>query len=81
MQEKIILFASPVFFVLLATEFIVALRRQRHTYRINDAISSISLGIMSQISAVFLKVFVIGLYAWVARHFALFQLSADSVWV
>jgi len=81
MQENIILFASPVFFVLLATEFIVALRRQRHTYRINDAISSISLGIMSQISAVFLKVFVIGIYAWIARHFALFQLSADSVWV
>ena len=81
MQEKIILFASPVFFILIATEFIVAWRRQRHTYRINDAINSISLGIMSQISGVFLKVFVIGIYAWVARHFALFQLSAESIWV
>ncbi|MDY7539262.1 sterol desaturase family protein [Undibacterium sp. 5I1] len=81
MQEKIITFASPVFFLLIAIEFIVARRRQRHLYRINDAINSLSLGVMSQIIGVFLKVLAIGIYAWVAQHFALFDLSDNSVWV
>lgn len=81
MQAKIILFASPVFFVLIAIEFLVAWRRQRHAYRLNDAINSISLGVMSQISAALFKVLSIGIYAWALRHYALFQLSADSLWV
>ncbi|MCU6432189.1 sterol desaturase family protein [Undibacterium sp. Jales W-56] len=81
MQEKIITFASPVFFLLIAIEFIVARRRQRHLYRINDAINSLSLGVMSQVTGVFLKVLAVGIYAWVAQHFAIFNLSGDSWWV
>ncbi|MFZ6750788.1 sterol desaturase family protein [Undibacterium sp. Ren11W] len=81
MQEKIILFASPVFFLLIACEFILAQRRQRHLYRINDAINSLSLGVMSQISGVFLKFLSVGIYAWVYQHSALFALSEESIWV
>jgi alkylglycerol monooxygenase len=81
MQEKIILFASPVFFLLIACEFILAQRRQQHLYRINDAINSLSLGVISQISGVFLKFLSVGIYAWVYQHSALFDLSEDSVWV
>lgn len=81
MQEKIIIFASPVFFLLIACEFILAQRRQRHLYRINDAINSLSLGVMSQISGVFLKFLSVGIYAWVFQHSALFNLSEESVWV
>lgn len=81
MQEKIITFASPVFFLLIAIEFIVARRRQRHLYRINDAINSLSLGVMSQIIGVFLKVLAVGVYAWVAQRCAIFHLSGDDWWV
>ena len=81
MQATIILFASPVFFALITVEMIVAWRRQRHTYRLNDAINSLSLGVMSQISAVFFKVLSIGIYAWVLKHFALLTLPSDAWWV
>ncbi|WP_295747679.1 sterol desaturase family protein [Undibacterium sp.] len=81
MQEKIIIFASPVFFLLIACEFILAQRRQQHLYRINDAINSLSLGVISQIAGVFLKFVSVGMYAWVYQHSALFDLSEDSVWV
>ena len=81
MHEKIITFASPVFFLLIAIEFFVARKRQRHLYRINDSLNSLSLGVMSQIIGAFSKLFSIAVYAWVLQHFSLFSLSADSVWV
>ncbi|WP_394778100.1 hypothetical protein [Undibacterium sp.] len=81
MQEKIITFASPVFFLFIAIEFIVGLRRGRNTYRINDMLNSLSLGVMSQIVGVFMKILAIGIYAWVFAHFSLFKLPADSIWV
>ena len=81
MHEKIILFASPVFFLLIIIELIAAKRRQRYIYRFNDAINSISLGIMSQITAVFHNAYIIGIYAWVAHYFSFFQLPADAIWV
>ena len=81
MHEKIITYASPVFFLLIAIELIVGLRRGRNTYLLNDALNSLSLGVMSQIIGVFLKILAIGVYAWVFQHFALFKLPADSIWV
>lgn len=81
MHEKIITFASPVFFLLIAIEFLVARKRQKHLYRINDAISSLSLGVMSQITGVFLKLLSVGVYAWVFTNFAALTLNPASVWV
>ncbi|MFZ6721577.1 sterol desaturase family protein [Undibacterium sp. Ji49W] len=81
MHEKIITFASPVFFLLIAIEFLVARKRQKHLYRINDAISSLSLGVMSQITGVFLKLLSVGGYAWVFTNFAALTLDPASVGV
>ena len=83
MQEEYIAIASTVFFFLIALEFLVARHRKRHEYRINDGINSLSLGVMSQISGVFLKFLSVGVYAWVFSHAAIFDLSEDSllVWV
>lgn len=83
MHEKIITFASPIFFILIALEYIVARRRQRHLYHLNDSLNSLSLGVMSQIIGAFSKLFSIGVYSWVLTHFSLFLLPADSilVWV
>jgi len=81
MQEKVITLATPVFFLLIVIELLVGLRRGRHTYRLSDAINSISLGVLSQVSGVFMQVLRIGIYAWLASHLALFKLPADSLWV
>ncbi|HEV2609678.1 MAG TPA: sterol desaturase family protein [Noviherbaspirillum sp.] len=81
MQEKVITLATPVFFLLIFIELAVGLLRHRNTYRLNDAINSISLGVLSQISGVFMRLLRIGIYAWLLEHVALFRLPADSLWV
>jgi alkylglycerol monooxygenase len=81
MQEKVITLATPVFFLLIFIELAVGLRRGRNTYRLNDAINSISLGVLSQVTGVFMQLLRIGIYAWLASHIALFRLPADSLWV
>lgn len=81
MQEKIITLASPIFFVLIALEFWLARKRQKHLYRINDAINSLSLGVISQITGVFLKIVPLGIYAWIVEHGALWSLPKDQWWV
>ncbi|MDM7942804.1 MAG: lysoplasmalogenase family protein [Hydrogenophaga sp.] len=60
--SQIIVLATPVFFALIAIEYAVGLKRRRNTYRLDDAISSIGLGMLSQISAVFTRLLRLGIY-------------------
>ena len=80
-QELIITWATPVFFALIALELLVARLRGRTAYRANDAVSSIGLGVISQVVGVFGKLLSIGIYAWVAAHLALVTLPAGNVLV
>ncbi|RDS82115.1 sterol desaturase family protein [Dyella monticola] len=79
--ERIMAWAIPGFFVLIGIELWVARWRGRDVYAINDAINSLSLGVVSQIVGVFTKLFTIGIYAWCAAHWALWNLPANSLWV
>ena len=81
MQEKVITLATPIFFLLIFIEYLVGVLRRRNTYRLNDAINSLSLGVLSQVSGVFMQLVRIGIYAWMVEHVALFTLSRDSIWV
>lgn len=81
MQENVITLATPVFFLLIFAELLIGHLRQRTTYRTNDTINNISLGVLSQISGAFLKLFLVGIYAWTVTHAALFKLPHDSLWV
>lgn len=81
LAERIMLFAVPGFFVLMAIELLAARLMRRRVYRLNDAIASIGLGLLSQVVGVFAKVLTIGLYAWLLPRVALFDLPADSPWV
>lgn len=81
MQEKVITLATPIFFLLIFIEYLVGVLRRRNTYRLNDAISSLSLGVLSQVSGVFMQLVRIGIYAWMVEHVALFTLARDSIWV
>ena len=70
--SQIIVLATPVFLLLIAIEFAWGYAKGRNTYRLSDAIYSISLGVLSQISAVFTRLLRIGIYsaiyAWVALY-------------
>jgi len=79
--ETIITWATPVFFVLIGIELLIARWRGRAAYRTADTINSIGLGVISQLVGVFSKLLTFGIYAWVAAHLALFRLPADNLLV
>ena len=76
--SQIIVFATPVFLLLIAIEFAIAHRRQRGPYRLADAVSSISLGMLSQTSAVFTRLLRVGIYTALFEHVALWR--SDAFW-
>lgn len=83
MQETVITLATPIFFLLIFIEWLTGRLRGRDTYRVNDAVNSIGLGIISQVIGVFAKLLLIGIYALTVQHAALFALPADNplVWL
>ena len=78
---QIIVLATPVFLLLIGIEFLIGRRRGRNTYRLNDALNSIGLGIMSQLVEVFTTLLKVGIYTVVYQHASLTQLPVDAAWV
>ena len=76
-----IIFAVPVFLLMMAAEYAIARHRGLPLYRPADTVASLSLGIVSQLVGVFTKVATLGIYTLVYSHAALWQLPADSPWV
>jgi sterol desaturase/sphingolipid hydroxylase (fatty acid hydroxylase superfamily) len=69
---KAIAYATPVFFALIALEYAIARARgQASVYRLNDAINSLSLGVMSQVTGLFVKLLTFGIYALAYEYMAL----------
>ncbi len=80
MQEQVITIASPIFIALIIVELLVGYKRGRSTYQFGDTLNSMGLGMLSQVTSAFLTIFLIGIYAWVHNHFALFDLP-NAWWV
>ena len=78
---QVIVLATPVFLGLIGIEWAVGRRRGRDTYRLHDALSSIGLGMLSQLAGLFTKALTLGIYALVFEHVALARLDAGSPWV
>jgi sterol desaturase/sphingolipid hydroxylase (fatty acid hydroxylase superfamily) len=66
----VILFSIPFFFLLMGAELAYAARTRRRLFRLNDSISDLSCGVLSQISGVFSKLLSVGVYVWAWRHLA-----------
>ncbi len=76
-MSKVIVFATPVFLLMIAFELLWSRRQSSRTagqtpYRLNDAINSISLGMLSQLTGVLSKLFSIGIYVLVFNALALY---------
>jgi alkylglycerol monooxygenase len=78
---RTIALATPVFFALIALEWAIGRARGRSNYRLNDAVNSLSLGVISQVVGLFTKLLVVGIYAAVYSVAALWDLPADQWWV
>jgi sterol desaturase/sphingolipid hydroxylase (fatty acid hydroxylase superfamily)/uncharacterized membrane protein YhhN len=76
--SQIIVLATPVFLLLIALEYAWGVAKGRNTYRLSDAVNSIGLGMLSQISAVLTRTLRIGIYVAVFEHVALWR--NDAFW-
>ena len=78
---QIIVAATPVFLALIALEYQVGVARVRNTYRLNDALASMGLGMLGQLANMFTITLNIGIYVWVFANLAPRPLDAGSPWV
>lgn len=77
---NIILFAIPIFFLLIAAELIAEKVRKTDYYRLNDAITSLSIGVLSRIMGVMKNLAPFTVYILLYEHFSLFELT-QTLWV
>ena len=65
--SQVIVLAIPVFLLMMLGEFALARRRGMVVYRFSDAVNSLSLGSLSQLSGLFTKLLAVGIYTAVYR--------------
>jgi alkylglycerol monooxygenase len=76
-----IVYAIPVFMVTILVEAWIAHRRGLAVYDIPDALTSLHLGVVSQVTGLLSKLAGVGLYVLIYENFRLIDLSADSLLV
>lgn len=77
---NLILFAIPFFFLLIALELVWDWHKKTNYYRVNDAITSLSLGIVSRVIAIARKFIPFTLYYLMFDHISVVKLS-EELWV
>jgi len=74
----VILFAIPLFVLLIAIEILVDKRKKTGHYRANDAIASLSMGVLSRVMAIGHQLIPLTFYVLVFNRTELFTLGMDS---
>ena len=69
---NIILMAVPGFFILIAIEMLINHLKGTHYYRLNDAINSLSMGMLSRVTGAMYALIPFSLYAYSYQSYALF---------
>lgn len=77
-QINPIVLSIPVYFILIAIEWIIDLLFKNERYRVNDALSNIGCGITEQVSGIFLKVFFIACYTYLFENFRFFEVPVNA---
>ncbi len=71
----------PLFFLLIALEVLWSQRTGARVFRLNDALSDIGCGIMSQMAGIFDKAITLGVFIWIAANASVQQwLPAVPAW-
>jgi alkylglycerol monooxygenase len=81
MYEKVMLWATPAFIVLMLLECLVARLRRVSEYRLADAVTSVGLGALSTYVGVFARLLTFGVYVLVYHEARLTTLDAGVWWV
>jgi sterol desaturase/sphingolipid hydroxylase (fatty acid hydroxylase superfamily) len=78
---QVIVLATPIFLLAIGIEWWIGRRRGRDTYRLADALASLNLGVLSQVTGVFGTLLSVAVYGAAFEHLALTRLPVDSIWV
>lgn len=76
-----IILSIPIFFILIGIEVGYDYFKNKNIYRLSDAITNISCGIVEQLTGVFAKVFTVAAYHFVFIHFAIFEFQPTWYWI
>ncbi|OED44463.1 hypothetical protein ACH42_07395 [Endozoicomonas sp. (ex Bugula neritina AB1)] len=71
-------YAIPIFFILIIIEVVITVLRKKDYYRLNDAINSLSTGMLMVTSGQVIKV---SMYAILYQYLALLSLPSSEIWV
>ncbi len=74
MDVNPVILSIPIFLVLIGAEVLYDRIKNRHMYRLNDAVTNISCGIVEQVTGLFAKVFTVAAYHVIFVNFALFEI-------
>jgi len=74
-----ILYAIPVFILTMLLELLVAWRRGVKAYDLADSITSLQLGVLSQVSGLFMKLLALGIYTAVYLKIAPFHWPSNRI--
>ena len=79
---KLILYAVPLFFVLIFIELIYGYFKDSGFYRLNDSLTSLATGTINQLVSVSKALVPFTLYIVFYQHLAIFELSSGvAVWI
>ncbi|MFT7622950.1 MAG: alkylglycerol monooxygenase [Myxococcota bacterium] len=82
MDQNLIAWAIPFFFVLIAIEVVVARKRGLTIYRFEDALTCMGCGITQQVVLIAQQAALLGLYVLVWTHFALVDFdTGPTTWI
>lgn len=70
---NLITLSIPAFFILIVVELVIDKLRKSHLYRMNDTVSNLNAGIVSQVVGIFTKVITIGVYIWLYDNYRIFK--------
>lgn len=75
-----VILSIPIFLILIAAEAIYDRIKNRQMYRLNDAVTNISCGIVEQTTGLFAKVFTVAAYHVIYTNFAFFEIPNNWMW-
>jgi alkylglycerol monooxygenase len=79
---SIILYAVPLFFLLIFIEILLEKIKGTNYYRINDSINSLTAGVLSRLTGIVKQLFPLTVYVLVFEQLALFQITSSWwMWV
>ncbi|MGB3180371.1 MAG: sterol desaturase family protein [Cyclobacteriaceae bacterium] len=70
-----IVLSIPIYFILIGIELLIQQFNREKLYRLNDAVTNISCGILQQVTGLFFKILTVAAYQFVYARFALFHIE------